>query len=124
MKRTTDQERENDRMCRIEAGYAASMASHYRKLDDQRRKVMAGVAMLVSPRKLASINQFIDYDGDTVYDFELTEKHAGQRQDEPGTAFRYIYIDQRCGGCPAGDDYNGEIWIPLPKGKYLKYSYS
>lgn len=112
------------RMCHLEAEYAASMADHYKKHDDQRRKVMAEVAMLVSPRKLASINQFIDYDGGPVYDFELTDSHAGERQDEPGTAFRYIYIDQRSGGSPSGDDYCGEIWIPLPKGKYLKYSYS
>lgn len=112
------------RMCHLDADHAASMADHYRKQDEQRRKVMAEVAKLVSPRKLASINQFIDYDGGPVYDFALTETHGGERQHEPGTAFRYIYIDQRCGGCPAGDDYNGEIWIPLPTGKYLKYSYS
>lgn len=108
----------------IEADYAAAMAEHYADLEKSRREVMAQVAELVSPRKLASINQFIDYDGGPVYDFELTETHGGQRQDEPGTAFRYVYIDQRSGSCPAGDDYNGEIWIPLPKGKYLKYSYS
>ncbi len=108
----------------IEADYAAAMAEHYAGLEKSRLEVMARVAELVSPRKLASINQLIDYDGGPVYDFELTETHGGQRQDEPGTAFRYIYIDQRSGGSPSGDDYCGEIWIPLPKGKYLKYSYS
>ncbi len=108
----------------IEAGYAAAMAEHYAELQKNRREVMAQVAELVSPRKLASINEFIDYDGGLVHDFELTDTHYGWRQDEPGTAFRYIYINQSSGGSPAGDDYCGRIWIPLPKGKYLKFQYS
>lgn len=113
------------RACSIEADYAEAMADHYKKLDDQRREVLAQVALLVSPRKLASIEKFIDYCNDSIVcDFELTETHGGERQDEPGTAFRYVYIDQRSGGCPAGDDYYGWIWIPLPKGKYLKYHYA
>lgn len=109
----------------IEADYATAMARHYAELEKNRREVLAQVALLVSPRKLASIEKFIDYCDDSfVCDFELTETHGGWRQDEPGTAFRYIYIDQRSGGCPAGDDYSGEIWIPLPQGKYLKFHYA
>lgn len=112
------------RACSIDADYAAAMADHYKKMDEQRREVMAKVALLVSPRKLASIEQFIKEPGDVVCDFELTDTHGGERQDEPGTAFRYVFIDQRCGGCPSGDDYYGWIWIPLPQGKYLKYHYA
>ncbi len=108
----------------IEADYAAAMAEHYAEMDNSRREVMAKVAELVSARKLASINEFIDYDGGMVHSFELTDTHGGERQEEPGTAFRYIYIDQHSGGCPAGDDHYGWIWIPLPKGKYLKFQYS
>ncbi len=109
----------------IETDYAAAMAEHYAELQTNRREVMAQVAELVSPRKLASIEKFIDYaDDNFVCDFELTDTHGGGRQEEPGTAFRYIYIDQHSGGCPAGDDHYGWIWIPLPKGKYLKFQYS
>ncbi len=110
-------------MANVEADYAAAMGRHYAELEKNRREVMAQVALLVSPRKLASIEQFID-DSDSVFDFELTDTHGGGRQDEPGTAFRYIYIDQRSGGCPAGDDYYGWIWIPLPGKKFLKFQYA
>ena len=113
------------RACSIEADYAAAMAKHYADLEKNRSEVLAQVALLVSPRKMSSIEEFIDYcDDSIVCDFELTETHGGERQDEPGTAFRYVYIDQRSGGCPSGDDYYGWVWIPLPKGKFLKYHYA
>ncbi len=55
-------------------------------------------------------------------DFEITETHGGHKEDCTGYAFRYAYIDQRAGYLD--DDFSGEIWIPLPKGKFLKFHFA
>ena len=47
-------------MANVEADYDAAMSRHYAELEKNRREVIARVDMLVSARKLASIEQFID----------------------------------------------------------------
>lgn len=44
-----------------------------------------------------------------------------RRQDEPGDAFGYIMLWQKCGHC--GDDYYGQFFIPLPNGEWVKCDY-
>ncbi|MBK59379.1 MAG: hypothetical protein CML01_11320 [Pseudomonas sp.] len=88
-----------------------------RKLDE----ALACVATLVSPRKLEHIKEYIA-DSEITSEFEITDTHGGHKEDCSGYAFRYAYIDQRNGYL--GDDYDGEIWIPLPKGKFLKFHFA
>lgn len=88
-----------------------------RKLDE----ALAYVTTLVSPRKLQHIKEYIA-ESETTSDFEITETHGGHKEDCIGYAFRYAYIDQRNGYL--GDDCSGEIWIPLPKGKFLKFHFA
>lgn len=92
---------------------------------DQRRRrteALAYVATIVGKRKLKHINDFIA-DCDYTTEFEIVDVHGGHRQEEKGCAFRYIYIDQYGNGGISGDDFAGWVWIPLPKGKFLKFHY-
>ena len=47
-------------------------------------------------------------------------RFASQSEDE--YAFRKTWVDQSCG--IMGDDYHGNIWVPLPNNKYLKFYFS
>lgn len=56
-----------------------------------------------------------------VYDFAIVDEPEGEDQLEEwehGSRF----CDQWCGY--AGDDYQGNDFIPLPKGKYFRYRYT
>lgn len=71
------------------------------------------------------------------FGYEIVDKPLGDKQkfchdaaDENGELmdvpeeFKYIdheYCEQHCGVC--GDDYYGDLYFPLPSGKYLKCHY-
>jgi len=84
-------------------------------------EALAYVATLVSARKLQHIKEYIA-ESEITSDFEITETHGGHKEDCTGYAFRYAYVDQQVGYL--GDDFSGEIWIPLPKGKFLKFHFA
>lgn len=100
----------------------ASALEHDREQGRKRDEALAYVATIVGARKLEHIRDFIA-NCDYTTEFEVVESQEGHRQDEPGTAFRYIYLDQYSNGGMSGDDFAGWVWIPLPKGKYLKFHY-
>jgi len=106
-----------DIMQRANEAETAYRLDQARKLD----KALATVATLTSPRKLEHIKEYIR-DCEMTCDFEITDSHGGHKEDCAGYAFRYAYIDQRTG--PLGDDFDGEVWIPLPKGKFLKFHFA
>lgn len=84
-------------------------------------QALAVVKSLVGPRKLQHIEEYIA-DSGVTRDFEITETHGGYKEVCGGYAFRYVYLIQRTGHfC---DEHDGEIWIPLPKGKFLKFHFA
>ena len=86
-------------------------------------KVLKRVKKRVSKSWYKSILEFID-DCEYQYDFSIVDKPVGKRQKESSTRFGYIYIYQTSGGCPDGDDWYGQICIPIRGGLYLSYHYS
>lgn len=101
----------------------ASALEHDREQRKKRGEALAYVATIVGARKLKHIKDFIA-DCEYTAEFEIVDTHGGHRQDEKGFAFRYIYLDQYSNGGMSGDDYAGWVWIPLPKGKFLKFHYA
>ncbi|MCG6540226.1 hypothetical protein MCB86_09075 [Pseudomonas sp. KSR10] len=93
------------------------------RLEQSRKhdEALAYAASLVSPRKLQHIKEYIA-ESEVTSDFEITDSHDGHKEDCSGYAFRYVYLVQRTGHL--GDDHDGEIWIPLPKGKFLKFHFA
>lgn len=86
-------------------------------------KILKRVKKRVSAAWYKSILEFID-NGEYTYDFSIVDKPFGGRQKESGTRFGFIYIYQTSGGCPDGDDWYGQICIPIRGGLYLSYHYS
>jgi hypothetical protein len=100
-----------------------SMLEHDREQRRRQDEALAYVATIVGHRKLEHIKEYIE-DCEYTSEFEVTESHEGVKEDCDGYAFRYVYLDQYCNGGWAGDEYAGWVWVPLPKGKFLKFHYS
>lgn len=113
-----------EEMAEINRKANEAMHAHDREQAEKRRTAMEFVASIVSKRKLKHIEEYIKEGCDYTCEFEIVDSHGGERQDETGYAFRYVYIDQYCCGGWSGDDFAGWIWIPLPQGKYLKFHYA
>lgn len=99
------------------------MRAHHIEQTRIKDEALAYVATIVGERKLQHIKDYI-VECESTFDFEIVDTHGGHRQDETGYAFRYIYLDQYSNGGMSGDDYAGYVWIPLPKGKFLKFHYA
>lgn len=98
-----------------------------KRLDAERatqdKIVLAEVKTMVSKRAFKKLCEFMFRDG-SAYCFEIVDKPGTSlknKQKEDGYWFKYAYIEQHTGY--AGDDYYGKIWIPLPGGKFLQFTY-
>lgn len=96
---------------------------HDREQKAKRDAAMAVVDALVSKRAAKDIREYIDECGYTC-EFGIVDSHGGHKQDEGDFAFKFLYINQTCNGGYTGDDFSGEMWIPLKRGKYLHFHYS
>jgi hypothetical protein len=99
------------------------------RLEDERnRLVMQQVKEICSDRYYQDILKYMDEDGWTseleiVY--EPSGKYCKTEKWEikgDGFAFDYVFGWQSVG--IGGDDYYGEIFVPLLNGKYLKFWFS
>jgi hypothetical protein len=67
--------------------------------------------------------EFIDFDsGEYLYDFRITDKPCCSHKQKELTRFKHCYFWQACG--IAGDDWAGEMSIPIRHGKYLTYNFA
>ena len=101
----------------------AIMHEHFKAEMISYEKIMKRVKKRVSASWYKSVLEFIN-DGEYNYDFSITDKPFGQRQIESGTRFGFIYVYQTSGGSPCGDDWYGQVSIPIRGGLYLHYHYS
>ena len=99
-----------------------AMREHDKREMENYIKILRRVKKRVSASWYKSILEFI-HDGEYNYDFSITDKRVGTKQKESGTRFGFIYIYQTSGGSPCGDDWCGEISIPIRGGMYLHYHY-
>ena len=70
-----------------------------------------------------------DYD---YFGYEIVDEPLGDKQDfnhealDEKEEFKYIdheYCDQQVNGGVCGDEYSGDLYFPLPSGKYLRCHY-
>lgn len=54
----------------------------------------------------------------------ITNKTAGQYQDEDWGVIKGAWIDQHVNGGMTGDDFQGNIYIRIKAGKYLCFGYA
>lgn len=74
---------------------------------------------ILTDKQIGEILDFMIEDGGGGI-VEITNKFTGHRQEE-GYWFKYIYIDQHQ---QYEDSFYGDIYIPLPNGKYFHFDYS
>ncbi len=55
---------------------------------------------------------------------KIVNKPRGEKQAESYGAFKFIYVNQTTNGGYEGDDFAGEVYIPLPDKTFLEFSYS
>ena len=55
--------------------------------------------------------------------FQVVETPKGNYHKEDWGEFDHIYVDQWQSGGMVGDDFAGDIYIPIPDGQYLRVSY-
>lgn len=103
--------------------YEEEMRKHDLAEIAQYKKAMKRVKKRVSASWYESVLDFV-MDGECNHSFSIVDKPVGERQTESGTRFGFIYVYQTSGGCPDGDDYYGEISIPIRGGLYLHYHFS
>ena len=84
------------------------------------KAVFKEIRKLVSAYKVRKLREYMS---DSHYwNLKIVYFHGAVKpQDEPYW-FKKAYVSQSCGYI--GDDYYGTIWIPLPNGNYLEYSFS
>lgn len=71
----------------------------------------------------ADIRHYInDVDFADFMPLEIVDKPKGGEQEEDYVHMHHIYVNQSGPGM-SGDDYHGEVYIPLPDGKYLMIQY-
>ncbi len=55
--------------------------------------------------------------------YELVEKPNWDKQDEDWGSFDHIFVDQWMNGGMSGDDFEGDVYVPLKPDTYLKVRY-
>lgn len=70
--------------------------------------------------EVLEINELVDFKP-----YEIVDSYKGDKEDEEEFcgSLDFIYIDQWRNGGYIGDDFAGDIYIPLPDGKFLKAMY-
>ena len=111
-----EQKQFNEAMVAMHEYYAEEAKRQSKNYKD----IFSELAGMVCEDFIKDINDCIE-DCEGGFDFKIVDLPCGDRQVENYEFIKHIYVDQSCGIC--GDDYYGEVYIPLPEDKYLQFSY-
>jgi len=111
-----EQKQFNDAMCAMNDYYIEEAERQSKNV----KEIFSELAGMVCEEFVKDIKDCIT-DCEGGYDFEIVDLPRGDKQTENYSFIKHIYIDQSCGCC--GDDYYGEVYIPLPDNKYLQFSF-
>lgn len=101
---------------------AEKWAWEYRNQCWLKQTMLARVRGLVRPRLYRDILRYLKESGIT-HSYAVVRDHGGKAQhDDYG--FGWYYLKEHVSGGYTGDDYAGEIWIPLNAGYFFHFHYS
>lgn len=87
------------------------------------KTVLEKVMSLVSDNDFAMIEAEL-VDGGFTGNFEIVNSPNGDIQDcDYKFANGYKVVNQTCNGGYTGDEYAGQVYIPISKGKWFKFDY-
>lgn len=87
----------------------------------QNERVLAEVKESVTESAYAAIFEELGESGYT-YDYAIVDKPKGDDQDTDGE-YGSMFVDQRGPGI-SGDEYNGEVYIPIGGRRWFKFAYN
>jgi len=105
------------------ADNAERWAREYRNQRWLEQTILARVRGLVRPKVYRDILEFVGESG-RYHSFAVTRTHGGERVDDYDYHFGPHYLLEYVSGGYSGDDYAGEIWIPLNAGYFFNFHYS
>lgn len=85
--------------------------------------MLARVRGLVRPKVYRDILDFLGESG-CYHSFAVTRTHGGERVDDYDYRFGPHYHLEHVSGGYSGDEFSGEIWIPLNAGYFFHFHYS
>lgn len=104
------------------ADNAERWAREYRNQCWLNETMLARVRGLVRPRLYRNILDYLKESGIT-HSYAVVRDHGGKAQhDDYG--FGWYYLKEHVSGGYTGDEYAGEIWIPLNSGYFFNFHYS
>lgn len=98
-------------------------AQHYRLACWHKQTILARVRGLVRPKVYRDILAYL-VDSERTHSYAITREHGGELIDEYDYLFGPFYLRERVSGGYTGDEYAGEIWIPLNAGYFFNFHYS
>jgi hypothetical protein len=115
-----EQKQFNDAMSAMNDYYNDYYAEEAKRQSKNYKDIFSELAGMVCEDFIKDINDCIE-DCEGGFDFKIVDLPCGDRQVENYEFIKHIYVDQSYGYC--GDDYYGEIYIPLLDNKYLQFSF-
>ncbi|WP_028471325.1 hypothetical protein [Neptunomonas japonica] len=99
--------------------------SEQQKVERQEnQKILSQVKDMVSAKDFLNITEELSEGGFTDQ-FEIVSQPTGDIQDcEEGFEHGYRHVNQVCNGGYSGDDYAGDVYIPVSIDRWFKFSYS
>jgi hypothetical protein len=113
----TKEEREIENQACIEA-----MREWDRNEAAKQAKLLKRIKKRVSASWYKSIMEYLE-DCEFTHDFSITDTPVGERQRET-YRFGYCYVNQYSNGGISGDDFAGQVCLPIRGGLYFSYHYS
>lgn len=89
----------------------------------EEQTILSRVRGLVRPKVYRDILAYL-VDSERNYSYAITREHGGRLQEEAEYKFGYLYLNQYTNGGYTGDEYAGEVWIPLNAGYFFNFHYS
>lgn len=85
--------------------------------------ILSRVRGLVRPKVYRDISEYLE-DSGVTHSYAIVRDHGGRLQEEAEYKFGSLYLNQYTNGGYTGDDYAGEVWIPLNAGYFFHFHYS
>lgn len=102
--------------------YEEELKNRYAEEGRKNARIMSAIKSQLGEKYFrAVLDCIMECEGYGLY--ELEREPGGHKQMEEWFEFDHIYVDQWRNGGYSGDEFAGNIWIPLKENLYLKVRY-
>jgi len=87
------------------------------------KRIMRKVKKLLSDSYYKDVISYIK-DCEGGFNFDITFKYSGDEYSEDCYEFKKAYVDQYTNGGYSGDEFAGQVWLPITPKRYLTFHYA